>query len=392
MTELLVRIFIKDSDNINNQAVRTSYGVLTSIVGVVCNIILFLLKLGIGMVINSISVMADAFNNLSDAASSIISFFGVKLANRPADKEHPFGHGRYEYIAALVVAFLVLQVGMTFMKNSIQKIIKPELIQTSWILVGILCISVLIKVWLALFNRNLGNRIQSSVMKAASTDAFGDIAITIATICSIVIAKVWNLQIDGFMGVVVSIFVLIAGIKIVKETLEPLLGQAASPELYKEITEYVEGYDGILGSHDLIVHNYGPSHTMATIHAEVSKDAGMEDAHEIIDRIERDVLRNLGIFLVIHMDPIEVNNQQIIDLKRMVKEIVYNLDERASIHDFRLVSGESQINLIFDLVVPYEYNTKEENKLMESVIYEIKRVDSRFHCNITVENSYVAHE
>ncbi len=392
MTELLVKLFVKDRDNVGNQRVRTSYGMLTSIVGVICNVILFGIKFSIGMVINSISVMADAFNNLSDAASSVISFCGVKLANRPADKEHPFGHGRYEYIAALVVAFLVLQVGLTFMQNSIDKIVHPEEIHANWILVGILCVSVSLKVWLGFFNRKLGNRIQSTVMKAAATDAYGDVMITLATIASIVIAEVTGLKVDGIMGFVVSLFVLYAGFNIAKETLEPLIGQAATPELYQEITKFVESYKGIEGSHDLIVHNYGPTHTMATIHAEVSKDAGMEEAHETIDQIERDALRNMGIFLVIHMDPIEVNDKRIVELKQVVCDIVKNLDEKASIHDFRLVNGENMINLIFDLVVPYEYTENQEDNLRTQVVIEIKKKDPRYNCTITVEHSYVAHE
>lgn len=390
MTELLVRLFIKEKEGAQAASVRVSYGILSSVVGVICNVFLFLVKITIGMLINSISVMADAFNNLSDAASSIISYLGVKMANRPADKEHPFGHGRYEYIAALVVAFLVLQVGLSFMKNSISKILNPEAVHANWILVGILSISILIKIWLGVFNRSLDRRIHSAVLKAASADAFGDVMITLATVASIVTAKVTGLQIDGIMGVAVSVVVLWSGLKIAKETLEPLIGQAATPELFKEITEFVERYEGIEGSHDLIVHNYGPTHTMATIHAEVSKEMGMEEAHTTIDRIEREILRTMGIFLVIHMDPIEVNDKKILELKHVICEIVKRSDEKASIHDFRFVNGEECINLIFDLVVPYEYKKEQETELKRKIEEEITKRDCRYRCLITVEHSFVA--
>ncbi|HWT26999.1 MAG TPA: cation diffusion facilitator family transporter, partial [Mobilitalea sp.] len=317
MTDLLVKLFVKNNDRVENQAVRTSYGILSSIVGMVCNIILFSTKLTVGLLINSISVMADAFNNLSDAASSVISFIGVKLAQRPADKEHPFGHGRFEYIAALAVAFLVLQVGFSLFQSSLSKVIHPEMVVFNPILVGILCLSVLMKVWMALFNRKLGNRINSTVMKATSADSLGDVLVTSATIISSIIAGVAGIQIDGYMGIIVSLVVMLAGFRIAKDTLEPLLGQAVDREMYQRITNLVESYEGIVGSHDLILHSYGPTHRMATIHAEVPSDINFEKAHETIDRIERDVLEKLDIFLVIHMDPIEVNNTMVHEKKMM---------------------------------------------------------------------------
>lgn len=389
MTQLLVNLFIKDYEKTETTKVRTAYGVLTSIVGIICNFSLFGVKLGIGLIINSISVMADAFNNLSDAASSIIGLIGVKLAERPADKEHPFGHGRFEYITALVVAFLVMQVGLSCFKSAITKIFNPEKVGFSWIIVVILCISVLLKVWLSNFNKKLGNRINSTVMKATSADAFGDVLITSATIISIIIGKVTGLAIDGWMGLLVSIFVLIAGFNIARSTLEPLLGEAADREVYQSITDKVESYKGIVGSHDLIMHNYGPSKTMATIHAEVPKDVNLEEAHETIDSIERDVLRDMGIFMVIHMDPVAVNDTNVSEKKNMVVAVILGIEPKASIHDFRVVNGEEQINLIFDLVVPYSYDEKQEQDLLMKIIDTIYSVDARFQSVITIENSFV---
>jgi len=390
MTQLLVKLFVKNSENTDTSKVRTAYGVLTSIVGIICNFSLFVVKFGIGLVINSISVTADAFNNLSDAASSVIGLVGVKLAERPADKEHPFGHGRFEYITALVVAFLVLQVGLSCFKSAFTKILNPEKVGFSLILVGILCVSVLVKVWLSAFNKKLGNRINSTVMKATSADAFGDVLITSATIISIIIGKVTGLAIDGWMGLLVSIFVLFAGFNIARETLEPLLGEAVDREVYNSITDKVESYEGIVGSHDLIVHSYGPTHTMATIHAEVPNYDNLEEAHELIDSIEREVLRDMGIFLVIHLDPVEVNDTKVLEKKSMVVEVIQMIEPKATIHDFRVVNGENQINLIFDLVVPHSYNEKQEQELLLKIIDAIYGVDTRYQSVITIENSYVA--
>ncbi|MDF2941233.1 MAG: putative rane protein [Herbinix sp.] len=390
LTELLVRLFVKDNTKVEDHKVRTSYGILSSIVGVICNIILFGVKMAVGLIINSISVMADAFNNLSDAASSIISFIGVKLADRPADKEHPFGHGRFEYIAALAVAFLILQVGFSLFKSSFDKVLHPEAINFNPILVGILCVSVLVKVWLMLFNRKLGKRINSTVMKATSTDAMGDIVVTSATIISAIIAGLTGLKIDGYMGLIVSLFVMLAGFRIARETLEPLLGQAIEREVYEKITKMVESYEGINGTHDLIIHNYGPTHRMATIHAEVPNNINFEQAHETIDQIERDVLAKLDIFLVIHMDPIEVNDAMVLEKKQMVLSIIKGLEAEASIHDFRIVNGEHQINLIFEMVVPYSYSKAEEQKLLSKIIEEVRSHDSRYQCIITMENSFIA--
>lgn len=392
MTELLVKFFVKDKDNTGDQAVRTSYGVLSSIVGIICNAILFIVKLIVGLLINSVSVMADAFNNLSDAASSVISLVGVKLAERPADKEHPFGHGRIEYIAALAVSFLIIQVGFSSFKNSFQKILNPEEVIFSPILTGILVLSILIKVWLMLFNNKLGKRINSTVMLATAADAKGDIFITSGTVISAVIAGVVGWQIDGYVGVIVSVFVIISGIQIAKDTLEPLLGQAVDREAYKNITALVESYPGIVGTHDLIIHSYGPTHSMATIHAEIPNDINFEKAHETIDQIERDVLEKLDIFLVIHMDPIEMNDEMVVEKRELLTNIINNIDPKASFHDFRMVRGEYQINLFFDLTIPFSYTHEDEQKLLKRIVKEVKKVDPRLNCVITLENGYVAEE
>ncbi len=390
VVNLLVRKFVKNYQDTEDAKVRTDYGILSSIVGIICNVLLFAGKLAVGAAVRSVAVMADAFNNLSDAASSVIGFVGVKMAGKPADSEHPFGHGRIEYIAALAVSFLVLQVGFTFFKNSIEKIRHPEDLSFDLIPVLILLASVCVKLWLGYFNKVLGKRINSSVMQATATDALGDVITTLATVASILFFHFTGINIDGFVGLLVSLVVMWAGIGIARDTLEPLIGQPVDRELYKKITDFVESYDGILGSHDLIVHNYGPTRSLASVHAEVPNDVDVETSHEIIDRIERDAVKKLGLFLVIHMDPVEVRNERVAELKEQVESAVKEIDERLSIHDFRLVAGEQQINLIFDVVVPYSYNEKEKNQLCMDIKERISRMDPHYQCVITLENGYVA--
>ncbi len=390
MTELLVKLFVKDYKHTDNVKVRTAYGVLVSTIGILCNVILFAVKLTIGLIISSISVMADAFNNLSDAASSVIGLVGAKVAGRPADKEHPFGHGRAEYIAAFIVSFIILQVGLSCFKSSIDKIVNPEEVGFDWILIGILMLSVCVKIWLSIFNKKLGNKINSSVMKATAADALGDVFITSATIISIVVSKLTGLKIDGYVGVIVSVIVLFAGYKIAKETLEPLLGEAVDRELYQKITEKVESYKGIIGSHDLIIHNYGPSRTMATLHVEVPNNTSMKEAHEVIDLIERDILREMGIFIVLHMDPVEVSDPYVIEIKEKVIEIVEKLEPEASIHDFRVVENNSTTNLIFDMLLPYSYDKKMEKELVKNISINMKSLDARYECIITIDNDFIA--
>lgn len=392
MTELLVRKFVKNYQNTDDSRVRTDYGVLTSVVGILCNVLLFAGKLSVGMVMRSVSVMADAFNNLSDAASSVIGFVGVKMAGKPADREHPFGHGRIEYIAALVVAFLVIQVGLTFFKSSLDKIRHPEDLSFDLVSMLILTASVAVKLWLGRFNKALGKRINSSVMQAAAADALGDVVTTLATMGSILFFHFTQINIDGFVGLLVSLVVMWAGIGIARDTLEPLIGQPVDPKLYREISEFVESYDGILGSHDLIVHNYGPTRSLASIHAEVPNDVDIETSHEIIDRIERDAARKLGIFLVIHMDPVAVRDERVTELKEQVTAELKKIDERLSLHDFRIVDGEQQINLIFDVVVPHSYSDKDMTQLHLDIVEKVSGLDPRYQCVVTLENGYIAED
>lgn len=390
MTEFLVNKFIKDSANIESTEVRTRYGMLASVVGIFCNVLLFSVKLAIGLILSSLAVTADAFNNLSDAASSIISFVGVKMAGKPADAEHPFGHGRIEYIAALIVSFLVIEVGFTFFKSSISKIMHPEEITFDPVPFIILILSILVKLWMAFFNNKLGKRIDSKVMLATAADSLGDVITTSATVISIVICHFTSINVDAIAGLIVSGIVIWSGVSIAKDTLEPLIGQRVPSELYQKITDMVESYEGIVGAHDLIVHNYGPNRSMATIHAEVPNDVSIEASHEIIDQIERDAKKELNILLVIHMDPVEMRDEEVLELRDKTSHIVHALDPELHFHDFRVLKENEQKNLIFDLVVPDSYTEKDANRVMHQLIALLHEMEKNVDCIITLDRSFEA--
>lgn len=392
MTDFLVNKFIKDSTNIESTEVRTRYGMLASVVGIFCNVLLFSVKLTIGLILSSLAVTADAFNNLSDAASSIISFIGVKIAGKPADAEHPFGHGRIEYIAALIVSFLVIEVGFTFFKSSISKILHPEEISFDLVPFVILILSILVKLWMAFFNNKLGKRIDSKVMLATAADSLGDVITTSATVLSIIICHFTSINVDAIAGLIVSAIVIWSGISIAKDTLEPLIGERVPAELYQKITDIVESYDGIVGTHDLIVHNYGPNRSMATIHAEVPNDINIDVSHEIIDKIERDVKKDLNILLVIHMDPVEMRDEEVLSLREKTSRIVHALDPELNFHDFRVLKENEQRNLIFDLVIPDSYSEKDANRVMHQLVSLLHEMDENVECIITLDRSFEAPE
>ena len=388
MTDFLVKKFVSDSENVQSAKVRTAYGVLSSIVGIVCNVLLFVVKLSVGIVLNSISVMADAFNNLSDAASSVISFIGVRIAAKPSDKDHPFGHGRAEYIAALLVAFVILEVGFSCIKGAAEKIFSPEVINFSYVSIAVLLLSMAVKLWLSFFNRKLAKKTNSSVIKATATDSLNDVMVTGATVVSIIVFEFLNVNLDGYIGAIVAILVLVSGINIIKDTVKPLLGEAPDPEVCEALVQKVLSYEGIVGTHDLVIHSYGPSRSMASIHAEVPSDIDILFAHETIDRIERDVQNEMGIFLVIHMDPIEVDNAVVDSSREVVIDVIAALDLGVTMHDFRMVSGEGQTNLIFDIVVPHSFSDSEADGIAEKIKTAVSEKNSTYQCVITVDRSY----
>ena len=392
MTEFLIKKFIRHPEDVTNEEVRTSYGIMASIVGILCNVLLFAGKLAAGLIMRSIAVTADSFNNLSDAASNIISLVGVKLASRPADEEHPFGHGRIEYISALIVAFVILEVGVSLFKEAIGKIQSPEATAFQPVLFAILAVSVLVKLWMGFFNGRIGKKIDSKVLKAAATDSLGDVAVTSITMAVILIEYFFHVNLDGWAGIAVSLVVIYAGFSVAKDTIEPLIGVSEDPKLCHEIMEMVNSYDGIVGTHDLIVHNYGPNRSMASVHAEVPNDVNIEVSHEIIDRAEREVSKKLGILLVIHMDPVETKDRKTLTAKSQVAEVLKAIDPALSFHDFRMVNGQRQINLIFDIVEPFSYDKEKSIATLREIRKRMSERDSRYQCVITVDRSYVQEE
>ena len=322
ISQFLVQKFVKDNENTNNKKVRNSYGFLGGIIGIIVNFLLFIIKFSVGTLVSSIAVTADAFNNLSDTASSIITIVGFKMANRPADEEHPFGHGRIEYLSALIVAFMVMLVGFQFVKTSFDRIMNPQLIKFEWIPFLLLVVSIFLKLWLSFFNKFIGNKIDSTALKAASVDALGDVFTSSCVAISLLAAKFTSIPIDGYVGIVVALFIIYSGFSLVKETLNPLLGEAPDPKLVKDIHDMLLSYDYITGMHDLVVHNYGPGRCMASVHAEIPSDIDIMKIHNIIDRAEREISKELGIYLVIHMDPICLSNDEIIEAYHEVSKII----------------------------------------------------------------------
>ena len=387
ITDYLIKTFVKDNEKVDNIKVRNTYGNLAGAIGIIVNVLLFTIKLSVGLLAGSVAVMADAFNNLSDAASSIITIIGFKMANKPADAEHPFGHGRIEYISALIVSFLVMLVGLQFVKSSLERITNPATVKFEVIPFLLLLVSIFFKLWLSKFNKSIGHRINSSALKAAATDALGDVFTSSTVVISFLLAKFTQFPLDGYIGVFVACAIIYSGYGLIKETLNPLLGEAPDPVLVSNISDMVMSYENINGIHDLVVHNYGPGRIMASIHAEIPSDIDVMTIHHIIDTAEREISKKLNIYLVIHMDPICVDTEEIIDARKVVEDVLKTYPSVKSLHDFRVV-GENDIkNLIFDIVVnPQDLNdcfTKE--KLAQFIERDIKKLHPQFNCVITVD-------
>lgn len=389
MIKLLVRKFIKDYKNTSDKKVRESYTVLGGVTGLICNFFLFILKLLIGIAMNSIAIIGDAFNNLSDTGSSFVAIIGAKLSNKKPDAEHPFGHGRIEYISSLIVSFIIMMVGLELFKSSIDKIRNPETVYFNIMLLIILFVSVLVKLWMFFYYKYLGNQISSGMLIANSKDSINDVFSTSAVIIATVFGSFFKFPIDGIIGIVVSVIIIFNGFSIAKETVGLLLGSAPDKETIKDIYEIMTESEEIVGIHDLIVHDYGPGRIFASVHAEIPDNADIVKVHEIIDALEKKVNCELGIELVIHMDPISVNNEKVSELKAMVEEIVTKENENFSIHDFRITDGTDNINMIFDLVVDFETTFEESEKAVNNIIRKIKEKDSRYNTVIKVENSCV---
>ncbi len=398
MTDLLLRLFIKEYKDarkdckgassiaiIPDEKERLKLGVLSGIVGIVLNIILSVFKMIFGVITKSISIIADGANNIFDAISSVINLVGFRISGKPADKEHPFGHGRVEYVSALTLAFFILIMGVELIKSSVDRFTNPETVIFSTPAVVVLVLSISAKIWLALFNRKIGKMMNSVAVDAVVTDSIGDTAATTCSLIALIASKFTDFPVDGIMGIIVALIIIYAGIDIIKGTLGPLLGEPPAKETVEKLEELVMSFDGVVGIHDLILHSYGHSKIIGSLHAEVPADIDILHSHDTIDLIERTVKEKLGIEISIHMDPI-INDERTHDLKNSVQEIVSDICHDASMHDFRIVDGPTHTNLIFDVVLPVKYP---ENDFRNTIETRIKQMDERYFTVINIDRNYI---
>ena len=387
MLTLLSKIFIKDRDNTASPSVRAAYGSLCGVLGIILNILLFCFKFFAGYISGAISVSADAFNNLTDAGSSVITLIGFRMSEQKPDKNHPFGHGRIEYVSGLLVSLVILLVGFELAKTSFAKILEPQAVTFSWLSVIILSVSILIKAYMAFYNFNIGKRINSAAMKATATDSLSDCVATCTVLVCLIIARVANVNIDAYCGLAVSAFIMFSGARAAKETISPLLGEPPSKELIDEISGIVYSYEGVVGIHDLIVHNYGPGRMMISLHAEISDKSDMVTTHDMIDNIEKELREKLSCDAVIHMDPIATDDETVVATKNKIAALVTCIDQRLTIHDFRMVTGPTHTNVIFDIVVPYDLG-KSDQELRDNVETIVKSIDQSYFSVVNIDKDF----
>ena len=390
MTQFLIRCFIKRPDDVKDAAVRTAYGNLASLVGMACNILLCIGKLLAGTLFGSIAIMADALNNLSDASSNVVSLIGFRLAAKAPDAEHPYGHARYEYLAGLVVSVTILAIGLSLLKESALKVLHPTPVAFSWLSIGVLAASILVKLWMSGFNRAVGKKINSETLMATAADSRNDVLTTGAVLLSTILCSLTGYGImDGIMGVGVAAFILWSGWGLVMDTLSPLLGESPSPELVEHIEQTVMSYPGVLGVHDLMVHDYGPGHQFASLHVEFPAETDPLTAHDVIDNIENDFLKKDRLQVTIHYDPIVTADASVGVLRARLKEHARQLDPRLSIHDLRIVPGDSHTNVLFDLAFPAGY-TGDIDQMLAKMCQFVKEQDPKYCCVVKVEQSYAS--
>ena len=386
MIEFLIRRFVPDWQQVQRTDVRERYGTLAAAVGILSNIFLCIIKGLIGLFSGSIAVTADAVNNLSDAGSSVITLLAFKIAGKPADEEHPYGHARMEYISGMAVSFIIILLGLELMGSSFEKILHPEEVGVSALTYLVLIVSIAVKLWQGMFNRNLGKRISSEALQATAADSLNDVFSTGAVLLSTLVYQFTAVPIDGWVGMLVAIFITVSGVKLIMETGSPLLGQAPDPQMVRELEEKITAYDGVIGIHDLQVHNYGPGRVFATVHAEVPANRDILVSHDIIDNIEREVGHEMNLNLVIHMDPVVTDDERLNQLHAQVQQIVVGIDSNLSMHDFRAVFGPTHTNLVFDVVVPPGFSLS-DSELSRRIEQQVQTLGSYF-CVITVDHNY----
>ncbi len=388
MTDLLIKLFIKENKKQDDPKVRGEYATLASGTGITVNIFLSIVKLIVGLIANSISIVSDALNNITDIGSSLVTMIGFKLSQKSSDKDHPWGHGRMEYITGFIVDMLIILVGFELFKSSIDKIIHPELPNINTITIILLVVAIFAKLWLFLFYKKIAKIIDSAALKGAAYDSISDTISTTAVLASAIVAKFASVSIDGFVSLLVSIFILITGFKATKEMIDMLIGTAPDKEFVKDIYKFVERYKEIVGIHDIMVHDYGPGRKIVSFHAEVPADGNICEVHDIIDGIEQDMFKKFGCITTIHMDPIVVDDEEINNMKKTVERVVKGINENFSIHDFRMTNGGKRVNVIFDLVVPFDEKV-DFKELEKEVKTKIHNLDNKYYAVINIENSYV---
>lgn len=389
MISLLSRLFIKDRKNYSDPAVRRKYGVLCGGLGIFLNIVLFVGKIIAGSLAASVAITADAFNNLSDAGSSIVSLIGFKLSGQKPDPEHPYGHGRIEYVSGLVVSMVIILMGFELMKSSFEKIVHPEATSFSWVSTGILIASILVKLYMFFYNRVTAKKISSVAMKATSVDSLTDCIATFAALIAMFAGKLFDLSIDGWCGMIVSLFVLYSGLSSAKETISPLLGQPPEKELVEEIESTVMAHEEILGIHDLVVHDYGPGRMMMSLHVEVPSDGDILAIHDMIDNIEKELNTKFNCEAVVHMDPILIDDAETNMLKERTNAIICDIDPELKMHDFRIVSGATHTNVIFDVVVPYKFKMSDK-ELIDAIADRLnENAEKKYYAVINIDRSYI---
>lgn len=388
MTGLLIRLFVKNSEDIRNPDVRKDYGTLSGGVGIVCNILLFVFKVITGIVSSSISVIADAFNNLSDAASSIITIIGFKLADKPADNEHPYGHGRYEYLSGLLIAFLIVMTAVELLKSSVDKIFSSSDVEFSAFSVIILLLSIGVKLWMAVFNKKIGRKLNASAMLATAADSLSDCIATGAVLISLIVGYILKINIDGYAGVLVALFVFKAGFEAANDTLKPLLGQAPDPEFVKALEDSVLEDNKIKGIHDMHIHDYGPGRVVVSLHAEIPAEMNVMEAHDIIDSTEDKIKKKYKCDISIHMDPVETENERVNELKKTVGEIINEISPKLNFHDFRITQGPMRTNIIFDIEIPFGFEMKDSDVIKE-ISRRVKALDESYYVVIQVDKVVV---
>ena len=389
MTTWIIHTFIRDYAQVDSPKVREDYGKLAGVVGILSNIFLFVIKCLAGLLFHSIAIMADAVNNLSDAGSSIVTLVGFHISGKPADAEHPYGHARMEYISGLVVSFIILLLGVQLVRSSIEKILHPEETIFSLVTVAILLVSIGVKLWQGMFNRTVGKTINSTALIATATDSLNDVFATGAVLLSTLLSTVVPINLDGYMGVVVAIFIIISGIRLVGDTINPLLGTMPDKELVDSIQRQIMSYDGVIGMHDLVVHNYGPERCFASVHVEVPASQDIMISHDIIDNIEREFADILHIHLVIHLDPVDVDDPETNHLREKVKELAKEISPEISTHDFRMVKGHTHTNLIFDVCVPPGFHIPDQD-LCAQLTQKLREENPNYFTVITVDRSYIS--